>query len=100
MPSRLHRLVMHQHIFRWLMLVTLGLLSVPWIAMQATEEVNWQPADFAVMGILLFGCFSLFVVIARKVRAKYWTAIGIIIAVIFVYLWAELAVGVSTNLGS
>lgn len=38
--------------------------------------------------------------LARKVPRKYRWVIGGLVAGVFFYLWAELAVGVFTNLGS
>ncbi|NND45985.1 MAG: hypothetical protein HKN58_11745 [Xanthomonadales bacterium] len=73
---------------------------IPLIAMQFTEEVAWDATDFIVMGLLLFGIGSLFVLLSRRVRRPQRFVVGIGCAVLFLYLWAELAVGVFTNLGS
>ena len=43
---------------------------------------------------------ALFVLVARKLPRKYWIATGVVFAAAFLYVWAELAVGVFTNLGS
>ncbi|MEL7185359.1 MAG: hypothetical protein AAFN50_02845 [Pseudomonadota bacterium] len=79
---------------------TVLLLLIPLIAMQFTSEVNWSRADFAIMGVLLFGFGSAFVLIARKVQRKRRLVVGVVLAVLFLWLWAELAVGVFTNWGS
>jgi hypothetical protein len=68
--------------------------------MQFTNEINWTLGDFIVMGILLFGTSSAFVLTARKSNKKYRAAIGIAFLIVFLWLWAELAVGVFTNWGS
>ena len=86
--------------FAWIALATALLLLIPLIAMQFSTAVNWSLLDFIVMGTLLFGSGSLFVLVARRVPSKYWLAIGIVFAVGFLYLWAELAVGIFTEIGS
>jgi hypothetical protein len=72
---------------------------VPLVAMQFTSEVNWTGSDFVVAGALLFGAASLFVLAARK-AGKYRAVLGLAFLAAFVYVWAELAVGVFTDLGS
>lgn len=86
--------------FAWIALATGLLLLLPLIAMQFTAAVNWSTMDFAVMGALLFGAGSLFVLVARRAPRKYWRVIGVVFAVGFLYVWAELAVGIFTRLGS
>ena len=87
-------------IFGWIALGTALLLSIPLIAMQFTEEVNWSPGDFIVMGILVFCFGTLFVAIARVVEKKYRLLVGMLLLLAFLYVRAELAVGVFTSLGS
>ncbi len=91
---------MRNAIFGWIALATGLLLLVPLVAMQFTTEVNWGLLDFVVMGSVLFGGGSLFVLAARKAPRRYWFAIGVVFAAAFLYGWAELAVGVFTDLGS
>jgi uncharacterized BrkB/YihY/UPF0761 family membrane protein len=81
-------------------IVTGVLLLIPLVAMQFTDEVNWNIADFIVMSFLLFSMGSLFVVISRKTKRKYRVVIGIVLTAILLYIWVELAVGVFTGLGS
>jgi len=90
----------HNRIFVWLALATGLLLLVPLVAMQYSEAVAWSGGDFLVMGALIFGFGSLFVVVSRRLARNYRLAVGISCAVLFLYLWAELAVGVFTQLGS
>ena len=87
-------------VFGWLALATSLLLSVPLIAMQFTPEVNWTGFDFAVMAVLLFGMGSLFVLIARNVPRQYRTLLAVGMGLLLLYIWAELAVGIFTDLGS
>lgn len=100
MSSRIDELVFRKSIFGWIAFATGLILLVPLVAMQFTGEVNWGMEDFIVMGALLFGIASLFVLSARRVPPRFRVAIGCLFALAFLYLWAELAVGIFTNLGS
>lgn len=87
-------------VFGWIAVATGIILLIPLIAMQFTNEVNWDLFDFTVMGCALFGTGSLFVLVSRRVPRRYWGIIGVLFAAALVYVWAELAVGVFTNWGS
>jgi hypothetical protein len=71
------------------------LLLIPLIAMQFTEEVNWSPADFVIMGGLLLGTGLMIDLVLRKVKGTF-NRIAICVLVFFALLlvWAELAVGI------
>lgn len=70
-------------------------LLMPLIAMQFTDEVNWTLGDFAVAGLLLFGVGLLFDLVIRTVnKSEYRTVIYVAIVVMFLLIWAELAVGI------
>lgn len=71
------------------------LLLVPFIAMQFTHEVDWKISDFIVAGILLFGTGLMLELILRKIRAKKKRLLtSIILIILFLLIWAELAVGI------
>lgn len=82
-------------IFIWLAIATATILLVPLIG-----EWPWTLSDFIVMGALLFGSSSLFVLVARKVERRHRLMVGGAILLGVLWLWAELAVGVFTNWGS
>lgn len=92
--------LIQKSIFIRIALATVAILLMPLLAMQFTNEVRWDGKDFVVMGLLLFGTASLFVVAARKTARKHRALVGVIFLAAFLYIWAELAVGVFTNLGS
>jgi len=100
MNTATNNLVRRNTAFVWIALGTCTVLLVPLVAMQFTAAVNWGIADFIVMGALLFGAGSIFILVARKVPRRHWIAVGVAVGVAFLYVWAELAVGIFTNLGS
>lgn len=71
------------------------LLIIPLVAKLFTNEVNWGPGDFIIMGILLFGTGLLCELVMRRVKNTK-NRIVICAAVLFVFflIWAELAVGI------
>lgn len=70
-------------------------LLIPLIAMQFSSEVNWSLLDFIVMGALLLGVGLLLEVVLRKVPKKNnRIALIAIIFILFLLIWAELAVGI------
>ena len=82
-------------------LITLAILLVPLITMAFTDEVNWGVMDFVNIGALLFGAGLVYELLARRVRdTKRRLIIGAAVALVVLYVWAELAVGIFTNWGS
>lgn len=80
---------------------TAAILMLPLLAMQFTSEVNWTGSDFVVAAVLL-GVTGLALELAMgrlanmKRRLLWMGAIGLA----FVYVWAELAVGIFFHFGS
>jgi hypothetical protein len=78
-----------------------AILLLPLLAMQFTGEVNWTALDFVVASVLLLGVgFALELAVGKLANMKQrllWIA-AIVLA--FVYLWAELAVGIFFHFGS
>jgi uncharacterized membrane protein YfcA len=71
------------------------LLLIPLIAMQFTEEVNWNLFDFVVAGALLLGTGFVGELVIRKVeKTQYRIILGIVLLVALLLVWAELAVGI------
>lgn len=85
------------------------ILLIPFLLMQfgiglydpgsGFETLNWSAFDFIVMGALLFVAGLLLDFIVRK-AGKYRIPGIIAVVLLFLWLWAELAVGVFTNWGS
>ena len=100
MKQETNEFVFQRSVFIRIALATVAILLIPFVAMQFTNEVQWDALDFAVMGSLFFGMASLFVLVARKVARDRRVLVGAVFVAVFVYIWAELAVGIFTNLGS
>jgi hypothetical protein len=97
--TRIQLVFQDNRIFLGLIFGVLALLLIPLIAMQFTTKINWSIADFVIMGVFLYGVGSALIFLERShLKRKYPLAIAII--ALAVYIWAELAVGVFTNLGS
>jgi hypothetical protein len=63
--------------------------------MQLTDEVNWTPLDFIVAGVLLLSTGLILALIIRKTKSvKYRIAMSIALIIVFLLIWAELAVGI------
>jgi hypothetical protein len=86
-------------------LITSVLLLIPF-GLQLTigtgvdgQGFNWTLPDFVVIGLLIFITgVVLDYSMRRWSKHKVLVAGGILI--VFIYIWAELAVGIFTNLGS
>ena len=71
------------------------ILLIPLIAMQLTNEVNWSLFDFIIMGAMLTITGLLGEIIFKKVKKyKHTVALYVVVAIIFLLIWAELAVGI------
>jgi ABC-type Mn2+/Zn2+ transport system permease subunit len=70
------------------------ILLVPLVAMQFTEEVNWDLFDFAFMGALLLGVGLTYELAARRAGTMaYRAAAGVALAAAFLLVWLNRAVG-------
>jgi hypothetical protein len=78
-----------------LVLAAALILMVPLLAMQVTDEVVWDLADFAVAGALLVGTGLMYELAARKAgNIAYRAAGGVALAAALLLVWINLAVGV------
>jgi hypothetical protein len=75
--------------------VTAILLLIPLIAMQFTQEVNWDLFDFIVAGFLLFSTGAVYKLVTRKKgNIIYKLAMAVALASGLFLVWANLAVGI------
>ena len=70
------------------------LLLIPFTAMQFSNEVKWNGADFITAGVLLLGTGLLCELVLRKVKTiKYRIILCGAILFALLLVWVELAVG-------
>lgn len=89
--------VFSNHFIR-IIIGTAIILAMPFILMQFTDQVDWGVEDFAVIGVLLLLGGFAFELLSRRFGNRLF--IGLCTLIVVLYIWAELAVGVFTNLGS
>jgi len=71
------------------------LLLIPFVAMQFTNEVNWTLMDFIIAGFLLLGTGIMCEIVLKKItNIKYRIVVCVLLILIFLLIWAELAVGI------
>lgn len=71
------------------------ILLLPLVAMQFTDEVVWDEADFAVIAAMLFGASGAYGLAARMTgNIAYRAAVGVAVVAAFILIWINLAVGI------
>lgn len=75
---------------------TLAILAIPLVAMQFNTEMQWGPADFIIMGMLIFGTGLLLVLtftLGREKHIAYKIGWVITVGATFAMIGLNLAVG-------
>ncbi len=63
--------------------------------MMFTDEINWSLSDFIVMGFLLILLgLGIHLVSTRTKNLKFRILYILIVCLVFLLIWAELAVGI------
>jgi hypothetical protein len=86
--------------FILLALAVIALLLVPLALMPLTQEVNWGLMDFMVMGAMLFITGAVIIIAYYRMPRKNFRVVAVSAVLLFLWLWAELAVGIFTDLGN
>ena len=87
--------VMNKKIFSRILFVIILLLCIPFFAMQLSSSVHWSLGDFILMGLLLMSLGISIKLILNRIKNRkksllyIWTLI-----ILFLLIWAELAVGI------
>ena len=80
---------------KWSVFSPLLLLLLPLLGMFVSNEVNWSFFDFIIMGILILSfSFGIKQVLKTIKNTKYRILIIGLILILFLLIWAELAVGI------
>lgn len=75
-------------------LITGTIVLIPVLLSVFSKEMNWDLADFIIAAILIFTALSAYEYFARKGKAsRYKMLIGGVILLVFLMIWAHLAVG-------
>lgn len=75
--------------------IVVFILLIPLVAMQFSNEVKWDIADFTIMGMLLLATGVTIEIVTRLVKsAQLKLAFTIITLLVLFLIWAELAVGI------
>jgi hypothetical protein len=78
----------------WAAVVAL-ILCVPLVAMQLSDEWNWDLFDFVFAGTVLFGAALTYELVATKGgTTAYRAAVGVAVATAVVLVWVNAAVGI------
>ena len=81
--------------FAVVIVVSLSILLIPYIANKVSGEWNWNLADFVVFGVMLLGAGFAIEFVGRKIKeSRFRNAIIIALVLAFLLLWAELGVGI------
>ena len=82
----------------WIWIVTVKANDI--ISPSPTRISQWFLFGVIVMGSLLIGSASLFVLTARRTPREHRLLIGGLFIAATLFVWLELAVGIFTDLGS
>ena len=84
----------HWRIAAWAAVVAFILL-IPLVAMQFSDEWNWDLFDFVFAGTVLFGAGLTYELIAKKGgTTAYRAAVGLAVATALILIWVNAAVGI------
>jgi len=72
-----------------------GLMLIPYIGSQFSDGEGWSLSDLIIGGIMLFGLGMLLQWLMVKLKGSKWRVpVMIAVVLIFLLIWAELAVGI------
>ncbi len=94
MKAKKTDLVQDNKVFLYIAAVTATILSIPLVMTNISSGWDWQLPDFLIMGTLIFGTGSLFILVARVTPKKYRIIIGLGFFALLFAAWVHLAVGI------
>lgn len=76
-------------------LVAIAFVALPWVAMQFTDQVNWNSTDFAVFGTMVVGVgLVLETFFSRSSNTYYRAGAGLSLCGMFLLFWLSVGVGI------
>ena len=75
-------------------LIALSLLFIPFFAIRFTDQIAWSFFDFVIMGFMLIVYSFAIAYSFNKLYGSKKSLLIIIAGLLFLLLWAELAVGI------
>lgn len=76
-------------------LITIGILLIPLVAMQFTDQVVWTLSDFVFAGCVLFGTGLIYEFGSRRIKKKsHKMFFGIALLLALIAFWIESATGI------
>jgi ABC-type dipeptide/oligopeptide/nickel transport system permease component len=80
--------IIQNHVFR-IALGTAVILLIPLMA-----RWPWTLGDFVIMGVLISGTGLAYKLLTKTANKNYRLTVGIVLLMVFLLVWAELAVGI------
>ena len=76
------------------LVIPAGLLLIPWVAMQISNDWNWTPLDFVAAYFLLAAAGFVYVVITRNSRTyQHKIVVGLGVCMLLAFVWVAAATG-------
>lgn len=80
---------------KWNVFLPLLLLLLPLLGIFISDEINWSFFDFIIMAVLILTLSFSFKQLFNTTKKLKYRIIGIsLILLVFIIIWAELAVGI------
>lgn len=91
--------IVKKRLIVWAVVIAI-ILMAPLVAMQFTNEIDWNLFDFVIMGTVLIGIGIAYELVAKKsAKTVYRIAFGIGLTGAFLLFWVNGAVGIIGNEG-
>jgi len=80
-------------VFWWPMWITITVLLVVFLASLLSDQLTWSIFDFLIGGALIFVFASVETIIWKKLKSQHRLFVVLFVLLVFLILWAEMAVG-------
>ena len=80
-------------VFWWPMWITVAILLVVFLASLLIYQVTWSIYDFLIGGGLIFVFATIETILWNKLKSKHRLFVVLFVLLVFLILWAEMAVG-------